>query len=180
MENVINLGIPHFGELIFESFDTFHLVNCLEVSETWKVLAKNVLTKRWKGKMFEACKSGKTKVVELLLENLTCEENGLNVRDEHGMTVFIRACRYGHKYIVKLLLDFSDRNIDLNARNSEEMTGFMVACFDGHKDVVRVLLDNSERIDLNTTDNDGDTAFMIACCFGHKDEGGSRGRAPPG
>ena len=68
MEKVINLGIPHVGENIFESIDTQGLVKCLEVSESWKVLAENVLMKRYKGKMFEACKYGEAKVVQLLLE----------------------------------------------------------------------------------------------------------------
>ena len=61
MEKIINLGIPHVGELIFESIDTTGLIQCLLVSETWKVLAENVLIKRWKGKMLKACKSGETK-----------------------------------------------------------------------------------------------------------------------
>ena len=105
MEKVINLGIPHIGEQIFSSINTPDLVKYLEVSEAWKVLAQNVLMKRWKGKLFQACESGETKVVQLLLENLTCEENGLNIKDERGRTVFFCACIYGHKDIVKLLLD---------------------------------------------------------------------------
>ena len=68
MEKVINLGIPHVAEQIFESIETDGLIECLKVSETWKVLAENVLIKRWKGKIFEACKNGETKVVQLLLE----------------------------------------------------------------------------------------------------------------
>ena len=63
MDKVINHGIPHVGELIFESIDTPELFQCLLVSETWKVLAENVLIKRWNGKMYEARKKGKTKVV---------------------------------------------------------------------------------------------------------------------
>ena len=61
MDKVINLGIPHVGEHIFESIDTPGLFNCLGVSQTWKELAENVLIKRWKGKMVEACKSGEKK-----------------------------------------------------------------------------------------------------------------------
>ena len=68
MEKVINLGIPHIGEQIFESIETEGLIECLKVSQTWKVLAENVLAKRWKGKMFEACRNGQTKIVQLLLE----------------------------------------------------------------------------------------------------------------
>ena len=42
MDKVINHGIPHVGELIFESIDTPELFQCRKVSETWKVLAENV------------------------------------------------------------------------------------------------------------------------------------------
>ena len=48
LNKVINLGIPHAGEQIFESIDTPELFQCALVSETWKILAENVLIKRWK------------------------------------------------------------------------------------------------------------------------------------
>ena len=96
MEKIINLGIPHVGELIFESINTQGLLKCLEVSEAWKVLDENVLIKRWKGKMFEACKSGETKVVQLLLERCNSEESGLNIKDKLGWTPFMWACNNGH------------------------------------------------------------------------------------
>ena len=56
MDKVINHGMPHIGERIFESIDTPGLIKCLDVSQTWRDLAENVLVKRWKGKMLEACK----------------------------------------------------------------------------------------------------------------------------
>ena len=105
MDKIINFGIPHIAEQIFESIDTPGLIECRKVSETWKVLAENVLIKRWKGKMIEACKSGETKVVQLLLEYCNSEEIGLNTRDEHGRTSFMWACWNGHKDVVQLLLD---------------------------------------------------------------------------
>ena len=37
LNEIINLGIPHVGELIFESIDTPELFQCTLVSETWKV-----------------------------------------------------------------------------------------------------------------------------------------------
>ena len=78
MDKVINLGIPHVAEQIFESFDTPGLIKCMEVSETWRELAGNVLIKRPKGKIymkiFEACESRKTKVAQLLLEDLDDDE----------------------------------------------------------------------------------------------------------
>ena len=48
LNEVINLGIPHVGELIFESIDTPELFQCALVSETWKILTESVLIKRWK------------------------------------------------------------------------------------------------------------------------------------
>ena len=65
--------------------------------------------------MFEACKSGETKVVKLLLECCSPEESGLNIRDKVGWTPFMWACKNRHKDVVQLLLDNSERNIDLNA-----------------------------------------------------------------
>ena len=101
MDKIINLGIPHVAELIFESIDTPELINCLEVSETWKELAENVLVKRYKGKMFEACQRGETKVIQLLLERCNPEESGLNIKDKYERTTLMVACAYGHKDVVQ-------------------------------------------------------------------------------
>ena len=131
LNSIINRGIPHVAELIFESMDTPELLSCMEVSETWKELAENVLIKRWKGKMLKACQNGQTKVVQLLLECCNSEESGLNTRDKYGWTPFMWACLYGHKEVVQLLLDTTEMNIDLNARNQLGQTAFMHACRNG-------------------------------------------------
>merc|ERR1712062_355592 len=150
MDEIINLGIPHVAEQIFESIETQELIECLKVSETWKILAENVLIKRWKGKMFEACKNGQTKIVQLLLEHYDPEESGLNIKDTLGRTTLMIACKNGHKDVVQLLLDNSERNIGLNARTYGGWTALMYACENGHKDIVQLFLNNSERnIDLN-------------------------------
>ena len=97
MEKIINLGIPHVAELVFDGFDTSDLINYMEVSETWKVLAEDVLIKRckrWKGKIFEACKTGKTKIVQLL-----------NASENTGWTAIMYACGRKHIDVVKLRLD---------------------------------------------------------------------------
>ena len=78
MDKIINLRIPHVGENIFENIGTDELCQYFLVSQTWKVLAENVLLKRWKSKFFEACASGKTKIVQLLLEHHESEDVGLN------------------------------------------------------------------------------------------------------
>ena len=55
MDKVLNLGIPHVGEKIFKGIDNRGLIQCMLASQTWKVLAENVLLKRSKGKMLKAC-----------------------------------------------------------------------------------------------------------------------------
>ena len=104
MDSVINLGLPQIGEKIFLSAKTDTLIQCLEVSRTWKILAENVLLKRWKNRMLTACSIGNTVIVKLLLEHFNSEESRLNVKDKLGCTPFIRACFTGHKDVVKLLL----------------------------------------------------------------------------
>ena len=127
MDKIINLGIPHIGEQIFESIETEGLIEFLKVSETWKNLAENVLIKRWKGKIYEACDRGKTKVVQLLLEHCDADESGLNIKYNHGFTALIVACHNGRKDVVQLLLNNSESNIDLNARTNQGCTGLMLA-----------------------------------------------------
>ena len=54
LDNVINLGMPHIGEQIFESLSTDELLQCAKVSQTWKVLAESVLFMfNWKGRNCE-------------------------------------------------------------------------------------------------------------------------------
>ena len=83
-------------------------------------------------------------------------------------SAFIIACYVGHKDVVQLLLEHSER-IELNARANDGWTAFMLACYFGHKDVVQLLLEHFEIIELNAVANDGWTAFMLACQDGHKD-----------
>ena len=92
MDNVVNLGIPHVGEKIFRGINDRGLIQCMLVSETWKVLARNVLLKRSKGKILKACRRGETTIVKLLLDNFNAEESGLNSREEDGLTPFHWAC----------------------------------------------------------------------------------------
>ena len=160
LNEVINLEIPHVGEKIFSNLDTYELVPWLAVSEPWKVLIENVLTKRWQGKIREAYKDDQMKVVKLLLLKSAVEED--------RTYVFTNACFGGHKGVVKLLLDHSDsKNIDVNAKDSLlGKTAFMNACYSGNKGIVKLLLDHPGSKDIDVNDKDivfGMTAFMFAC-----------------
>ena len=46
------------------------------------------------------------------------------------------ACRKGHKDVVRLLLDHSDKYIDLNANDKDGMNAFEVARNNGHTDLI--------------------------------------------
>ena len=130
-----------------------------------------------------ACRNGHNGVVQLLLDHSKridislflwtqrcckiapkySEGIELNTKSKIGMTGFMLACRRGHKEVVKLLLDHSNR-IELNVRcNDEGYTRCILACIKGRKNVVQLLLNHSKRIDLNASSNNGRTAFMIAC-----------------
>merc|ERR1712062_396219 len=171
MEKVINDRIPHVGEKIFRSVDSDSLIQCLSVSTYWQELAENVILKRWKSKIFEACKSGKTEIVKLLLEEEEIED--INATDQSGGTAFMWACLNGHKDVVKLLMDHSaNKSIQMNARDQDGMTAFMHACKNGRKDVVELFLNESvysKHLELNTRDNNGCTGFTLACQNREKD-----------
>ena len=187
MEKVINLGIPHVGEHVFECIDTPGLINCLLVSKSWKELAENVLVKRWKGRLFEACEDGATTIVRLLLNRCKFEESGLNNEylaysdrtmnlnarygnGQCGYTALMVACYEGHKDIVELLLNYSKRSIDLNAKDDNGATAFSIACHSGHIGIVQLFLNHSHQsINLNEKDDAGFTGLMWACFRGHKD-----------
>jgi len=180
MDKVINIGIPHVGEQIFESVKPSDLVRFFEVSQTWKALAENVFRKkklnRWKGRMLEVCISGNTNIVELLLIHYNIKESGLNAKGQFGMTPFMMACHYGHEEIVQLFLNHTVGKIDFNAKESiYGRTAFTLACIRGHKKVVKLLLNASGgKIDWNAKTDGKDarterTAFMMACIEGQKD-----------
>ena len=166
MEKIINLRIPHIGEKIFGNLETQGLGQCLEVSQTWKILAKNVINR--KGKMFDACSNGNTAVVKLLLKHYNSEESGLNAKAKYDFTPFMEACYHGHKDVVQLLLDYPNGNIDFNARTDYTHTAFMLACGNGHTEVVKILWKHP-KIDVYLKCGFGNTGFMMACEEGHKD-----------
>ena len=162
IDTIINLGIPHVGENIFKSLETKDLIECLKVSETWKILAGNILLPRWKGKLLEACQEGQTEIVELLLDNLE-DADEVTALDGRGKTALILACEHGHRDLVKLLLDHP--RIDINARNiSDGETALICACRKGDRELVKLLLSHpkSENIDINAKDHNHDTAYDVA------------------
>ena len=106
----INKEIPETDEKAFQSLETSELIQILEGTETEKALAEKILLQRWKGKMLEACKTGKKEIVQLLLEHYTDEESGLNRKDQNGMSPLMLACDNGHKDVVQILIEKLKKN----------------------------------------------------------------------
>ena len=167
MEKVINLSLPHVSEQIFEECETEDLIQFLEVSETWKILAENVLLRRYSGKMLEAVLTRSTKLVQLLLDQSNCDE-----RTHHFKDAYLWACKNEvGQDIAQLLIDHTENKIDLKAKDENGWTRFMKACGRGEKHVVQLLLDHpSGNIDYNAkTKRLERTGFSLACCYGQKD-----------
>ena len=98
-----------------------------------------------------------------MLLNYSDQKIDLNTRGNHGQTALMLACHNGHKDVVQLLLNCSDKDIE-NTRDNVGWTAFMWACFYGKKDIVQSLLNCSDRnIQLKTRSYDGYTALQLAC-----------------
>ena len=82
IDTIINVAIPHVAEDIFKNLSDNDLIQCRQVSKTWKVFAEKFLLPKWRGKLWEACREGKTEIVSLLLDN--GDDTELNATDKNG------------------------------------------------------------------------------------------------
>ena len=69
----------------------------------------------------------------------------LNTRCSEGWPAFIYACRYGHKDVVKLILDhsLSNGNIDIGAKTSQGESATRFANLYEHRDIQKLLKDHA-------------------------------------
>ena len=114
-----------------------------------------------------ACRSGKTKIVQLFLENYDKEEIGWNDQDMDGNTLFMMACKRRSTGVVKFLLNNEEKSIDLDARDNNGYTPFMIACMKGYEEIVKLLLNHT--IDFNAKVFQGYTN-RTACNLAIKNE----------
>ena len=183
MDKVINLGIPHVAELIFENIDTPGLLQCVLVSETWKILAENVLIKRIKREKDKmdgdgysplqlACIDNQPETVQFLLDSWIQFDIDINTTDRNGWTLLHLAAKHGHDKVAKILLEASlERDIDVNVYDFQKLTPFTIACINGHLEVAKLMILESRTygIDLNLLDFQGHSAFHYAVYYGHRD-----------
>ena len=88
----------------------------------------------------------------------------IDIQDEYGLTVLMRAAFEGEKDIVKTLIK-NKANLDL--QNKSGYTALMLATIEGKKDIVEILIKNKANLDLQN--KSGETALILATIEGEKD-----------
>jgi len=100
---------------------------------------------------------GSGMIVEEMLKQANLR---VNIKGKHGRTALYLAAEGGHIFIVKLLLQHPD--IDVNSRNGPGgATALMGASRRGHSRIVELLLQHP-RCEADTSDKDGNTAVHHA------------------
>ena len=90
MDTIINVGIPHIGEQIFQGFGIVELMRYKTVSKTWKVLIENVLHKtvveKYKSNVNAVFEYKNQAMVTNVFKILFGEDNNIdfNARDQFG------------------------------------------------------------------------------------------------
>lgn len=121
--------------------------------------------------LHEACLSGETTIVEMILEKL--KQSGtvnLLLPNDKELTPLHIACREGYVDIVKLLLKygFHQRERLVEARDNEQGTPLHLACENGQEGnevIVQTLLLNNANI--FAVMEDGLTPMHVAARYGH-------------
>ena len=105
----------------------------------------------------QACWAGNEQWIEMFLD----EGGSPNATDNHGLTLFSRACAKGHIAIVRKIMEHIrfDRTSCLEHMSCGK-TPLMWAASHGKNDVVNLLA--QQKISLEAQDADGCTALMLA------------------
>lgn len=111
--------------------------------------------KDWDKLLFIACRDGKLKEVEVVLQ----QKPNINCQKDQEKTPLITACCGNHKDIVIKLLATGQCKTDL--QDSLGCTALFLACKLGHIDLVRLLL--SRNADMKIPSNDGTSPLVVAC-----------------
>ncbi len=127
---------------------------------------------------FDAVKENK---YEAQLKNLLRYKMDLNAENERGLTPLLYAIECGNERAVRVLLEYSDVNIEHKLPDDFEdyllnkyeggsiniggATPLMFAIFKGNARIVKQLIDKNA--DIKAKDNEGVSVFLYACGFGN-------------
>lgn len=126
---------------------------------------------------FDAVKENK---YEAQLKNLLRYKMDLNAENERGLTPLLYAIECGNERAVRVLLEYSDVNIEYKLPDDFEdylnkyeggsiniggATPLMFAIFKGNARIVKQLIDKNA--DIKAKDNEDVSVFLYACGFGN-------------
>jgi len=111
---------------------------------------------------FDTAKNGYIKLMKLLIK-----AGGINInkQDNYGDTVLHKACRYGHKDCLELLIKAGAK---LNIQSNFGYAALHCASIHNRKDCVELLI-KAGCVDVNIQTNDGCTALVFAIRYDHKE-----------
>ena len=153
------------------------LLQCMQLSDAWKNLARSILMERCKEvdeegitPLLWASIFGYTNLVDDLL-NCACRLH-LNAKCPKGRTALMYACEAGNKSaVVTLVSSLANMNNSvehLYDQDAEEMTPLMIACSNGHTEVFKFLLDLSGKLHItHRSFHMSANTFELACRLGH-------------
>lgn len=104
---------------------------------------------------FNACSKGDIDLAEQLISHVDINKKGIL-----SQTPLINAARYGHKYIVELLIN---NGADLNLQRIDGNTALMLAISSGYRKIAFLLIDSKANLEIKN--NDGFTALIVAAIF---------------
>ena len=168
IDKLLTKIVPHILEKIFFSLDYGSFKNCMEVSRSWNDLliserfqkeGKSVFRKNLEKELWLASDAGNADDVRRIFSNFMVDVNCVGKR--YHDTPLSRASCWGHKDVVKLLLD---RGAELNKADKYGCIPLHLAA--AH-DVVQLLLDRGA--DPNKANNDGWTPLHLAVYKGRKE-----------
>ena len=79
---------------------------------------------------------GKAPVVDFLLENSSDVEKMIGITDGRNYTGFMKACQWGRRDVVKLMLEYK-----ACLGNKDMYDGFKLACTHKRKSVIRLIME---------------------------------------
>jgi hypothetical protein len=129
----------------------------------WKKVSVNAQDSNGQTALMEAIDSENINIVQLLLAEPA--KTNVNLCNKNGSSALILAASYGQPYVVHILLDQPDINIDL--QDNEGWTALMCAANIGSKIIVQKLLAAYAKVDLVNRDNKD--ALQIASEAGQKE-----------
>jgi ankyrin repeat protein len=105
----------------------------------WKVLIRASLLPLVSSSSFSAIVDYSQAIDSIILLSLIKHGARLNSRDNNGWSPLLRASRFGHLEVARLLLD---RGVDVNAKKKDLWTAALhLASANGHDKIVELLLE---------------------------------------